>query len=153
MLLPFRIQSFGYLVMSAIHPLNMSLQMSAAPCGHITLPSTLTCQTWYAPLYYLCNYASLSHNQVVAFLYDYQNALSRADVLDDQIEQDSEKASLGGKYWALASLAARQTFGALDITAPQQDGSTRLFMRDIGFSRLALSAASHVSSLNSQVAG
>ena len=56
-------------------------------------------------------------------------------MLDDQIQQDFGKVLPGEQYLELASLVPRQTFGALDITAPQPDESTRFFMRDIGISR------------------
>ena len=55
--------------------------------------------------------------------------------MDVQIQQASAKSRLGDTYSTLASLAARQTFGAIDVTAPRSDGSMRFFMKDIGSSR------------------
>lgn len=69
-----------------------------------------------------------------AFLADYDNALSRAESLDAQVRQAAAKVSPGSQYWNMLSLAARQVFGALDLTAPDSDGTTRFFMKDIGLS-------------------
>ena len=74
---------------------------------------------------------------MVAFLSDYDNALSRAESLDSQVLQAAANVSTGNQYWNMLSLAARQVFGALDLTAPGSDGTTRFFMKDIGRSRSA----------------
>lgn len=79
--------------------------------------------------------ARLTDAQVEAFVADYGNALSRAEDLDAQVRQAAANSSPGSQYWNMVSLAARQVFGALDLTAPGSDGTARFFMKDIGLSQ------------------
>ena len=83
-------------------------------------------------VYVLCLNSRRTH-QVETFLSDYNDALSRAEALDSQIQSAASEVSSGSQYYNMLSLAARQTYGALDLTT--SGGSTRFFMKDIGYSR------------------
>ncbi|KZT68279.1 hypothetical protein DAEQUDRAFT_337808 [Daedalea quercina L-15889] len=83
--------------------------------------------------YYSTQYSNIE-DVIEAFVSDYDNALSRAETLDSQVQQAAANVSSGSEYYNMLSLATRQAFGALDLTAPGSDGSIRFFMKDIGFS-------------------
>ncbi|KAH9913165.1 uncharacterized protein B0H18DRAFT_1126524 [Fomitopsis serialis] len=81
--------------------------------------------------YYTSQYSN-AQDVVETFLSDYNDALSRAEALDSQIQSAASEVSSGSQYYNMLSLAARQTYGALDLTT--SGGSTRFFMKDIGYS-------------------
>ena len=75
---------------------------------------------------------------------DYSDASSRATTLDNQITQSAQ--SVSSEYSDLVSLAARQTFGSIDITVSRgSDGQwntsdAMIFMKNMGNNRSVLSA-------------
>lgn len=70
------------------------------------------------------------------FVGDYANAKQRADTLDAKIIKDA--SAISPEYADLVSLAARQVFGATEITIGNgTDGQynasdVKIFMRDMG---------------------
>ena len=81
----------------------------------------------------------MSGSQMEAFVSDYSDASSRATTLDNRITQSAQ--SISSEYSDLVSLAARQTFGAIDITVSRgSDGQwntsdAMIFMKNMGNNR------------------
>ena len=71
-----------------------------------------------------------------AFVSDYANAKNRADTLDAKIMKDA--SAISPEYVSLASLAARQVFGATELTIGNgTDGQfnmtdVKMFMKNVG---------------------
>ena len=83
------------------------------------------------------SFCTLTRVQLEAFLLDFNNSLSRAEVLDAQMREDAARVSPDGKLFDMLSLATRQVFGSLEVTAPQGEGNeTRIFMKDMGMTKL-----------------
>ncbi|PCH43524.1 hypothetical protein WOLCODRAFT_164515 [Wolfiporia cocos MD-104 SS10] len=90
----------------------------------------------YRSLFFWSQYQTI--DEVISeFLTDYGDALSRAVAFDNTIQQAA--ASYSSEYSSVVSFAARQVFGALDITLPQpSSGGTwdtsdvKIFMKNIG---------------------
>lgn len=74
-----------------------------------------------------------------AFVSDFSDASSRMSTLDDEITQSAQ--SISSEYSDIVSLAARQTFGSLDITVSRgTDGQwntsdAMIFMKNLGNNR------------------
>ena len=74
--------------------------------------------------------------QLEFFISDFDNSLSRAETLDAQVREDAAKISPDGKLFDMISLATRQVFASLEITAPQGQGDeARIFMKDMGMTK------------------
>ena len=80
----------------------------------------------------------VSCRKIDAFASDFPAALDRAKALDKKLMDDAAKIS--SNYVDLVSLAARQVFGSLDITAfADSNGKfdpsdVKIFMKDMGYS-------------------
>ncbi|KAK7045353.1 hypothetical protein VNI00_007602 [Paramarasmius palmivorus] len=81
--------------------------------------------------YWTTTYSQIDDG-IQAFLIDFSNAKSRAEILDDKILSEARKVS--PNYADLVSLSARQTFGGVE-TAVSSSGSARMFMKDVGISQ------------------
>ncbi|GBE81170.1 Glutaminase A [Sparassis crispa] len=87
--------------------------------------------------YYRTQYDGIDE-VIEAFLSDFSNAQTRSVTLDEKILQDA--SAISADYGDLVSLAARQTFGGIDITVSNgTDGQwnttdVKIFMKDIGTS-------------------
>ncbi|RPD75342.1 hypothetical protein L226DRAFT_534905 [Lentinus tigrinus ALCF2SS1-7] len=87
--------------------------------------------------YFFSKYSDIS-SAIDAFTTDFSAAHDRAVALDQKIIGDAAKIS--SEYVDLASLGARQTFGALDITVLSDDkgnvdaSDVKIFMKDVGTS-------------------
>ncbi|TFY62886.1 hypothetical protein EVJ58_g3577 [Rhodofomes roseus] len=88
--------------------------------------------------YYVTQYSS-AVDAMEAFVSDYSDAASRSTQLDDEITKNA--TSISSEYSDLVSLAARQTFGAIDITVSQGTKSqwntsdVMIFMKNMGTNR------------------
>ena len=79
----------------------------------------------------------LTRVQLKFFISDFNNSLSRAEMLDAQVREQAAKVSPDGKLFDMLSLVTRQVFSSLDITAPQgQNDEVRIFMKDMGMTKL-----------------
>ena len=58
----------------------------------------------------------------MTFLKDYNDALDRAIAYDNSIAEDA--GNISSDYASLVALSIRQTFGAIEITVPQQSRDT-----------------------------
>ena len=58
----------------------------------------------------------------MTFLKDYNDALDRAIAYDNSIAEDA--GNISSDYASLVALSIRQTFGAIEITVPQQSLDT-----------------------------
>ncbi|CCM05724.1 uncharacterized protein FIBRA_07956 [Fibroporia radiculosa] len=107
--------------------------------GYVRDPSikytTSSGQTQLRSPYYRTQYSSVQ-DIISEFLSDYSNAETRAEDLDNQLMQAS--SSISNEYSQIVSLAARQTFGSIDITvANGTDGNwntsdVMIFMKNMG---------------------
>ncbi|CCM05442.1 uncharacterized protein FIBRA_07661 [Fibroporia radiculosa] len=107
--------------------------------GYVRDPSikytTSSGQTQLRSPYYRTQYSSVQ-DIISEFLSDYSNAETRAEDLDNQLMQAS--SSISNEYSQVVSLAARQTFGSMDITvANGTDGNwntsdVMIFMKNMG---------------------
>lgn len=92
-----------------------------------------------------------------AFVSDYSDASSRATTFDNQITQSAQNIS--SEYSNLVSLAARQTFGAIDITVSRgSDGKwntsdAMIFMKNMGNNRSVSRLPFHRATLTIYTAG
>ncbi|KAH9924399.1 uncharacterized protein B0H18DRAFT_1119936 [Fomitopsis serialis] len=82
---------------------------------------------------------NITENALEFFISDFNNSLTQATVLDTEIRKAASSISSDGKLFDMISLATRQVFSALEITAPDDIGqagaATRIFMKDVGTSR------------------
>ncbi|KAH9920686.1 uncharacterized protein B0H18DRAFT_1213278 [Fomitopsis serialis] len=80
-----------------------------------------------------------TENALEFFISDFNNSLTQAILLDTEICKAASSISSDGKLFDMISLATRQAFSALEITAPDDIGqagaATRIFMKDVGTSR------------------
>ena len=72
-----------------------------------------------------------------AFLADYPNAWNRANQLDQKISANA--SAISSDYQNLVALAARQVFGATELTGGNSPSDVMMFMKDVGTSRFVLS--------------
>lgn len=79
--------------------------------------------------------------QLGAFVSNYSVSLNQAALLDEQVRQAASKVSPDGRLFDMLSLATRQVFSSLEITAPDQasGSAARAFMEDMGMSQYASS--------------
>lgn len=76
--------------------------------------------------------------QLNAFLTDFDDAQKRSTQLDQQLIQNATEAGGSANYSDLVSLAARQVFGAIDITVAEDENGhwntsdAMIFMKSIG---------------------
>ncbi|KZT72217.1 hypothetical protein DAEQUDRAFT_763324 [Daedalea quercina L-15889] len=88
--------------------------------------------------YYVTQYSS-AVDAMEAFVTDSSDAMTRSTQLDNEITQNA--TSISSEYSDLVSLAARQTFGAIDITVSQGTDSqwntsdVMIFMKNMGNNR------------------
>lgn len=81
----------------------------------------------------------LMSSQILAFLSDYNDALSRSEALDNQLT--SAASGISSEYSDLIALASRQAFGGIDITVSNATGGgwntsdVMIFMKNIGIDR------------------
>ncbi|KAH9914017.1 uncharacterized protein B0H18DRAFT_151561 [Fomitopsis serialis] len=106
--------------------------------GYVRDPSisyTLSGNTESLRPYYTTQYPTTE--EALEFLVsDFNNSLTRAIFLDAQVRKAASNISADGKLFDMLSLATRQVFGSLEITAPHEsDATTRIFMRDMGNSQ------------------
>ncbi|EPS95242.1 hypothetical protein FOMPIDRAFT_1054402 [Fomitopsis schrenkii] len=114
---------------------------SAAPIvwavGYVRDPSisyALGGQTEQLRPYYTTQYGTIT-DALSFFILDFNNSLSKAEALDAQVREEATKVSPDGKLFDMLSLATRQVFSSLEITAPRQPGDEiRIFMKDMGMS-------------------
>ncbi|KAH9924482.1 uncharacterized protein B0H18DRAFT_1211906 [Fomitopsis serialis] len=106
--------------------------------GYVRDPSisyTLSGSTASLRPYYTTQYPT-TEEALEFFVSDFNNSLTRAISLDTQVRQAASNISASGKLFDMLSLATRQVFSSLEITAPyQSDNTTRIFMRDMGTSQ------------------
>lgn len=85
--------------------------------------------------YYVTQYDSIQ-DVILAFLSDYNDALSRSEALDNQLT--SAASGISSEYSDLIALASRQAFGGIDITVSNATGGgwntsdVMIFMKNIG---------------------
>ncbi|KAH9913166.1 uncharacterized protein B0H18DRAFT_941756 [Fomitopsis serialis] len=85
--------------------------------------------------YYTTQYPT-TEDALEFFVSDFNNSLTQANLLDTQVREAASSISADGKLYDMLSLATRQVFSSLEITAPyQSDGTTRIFMKDMGTSQ------------------
>ena len=96
-------------------------------------------RTWYArALPLLDSVSDVYGSELHAFLTDFPDARKRAAQLDQQLVQNATAAGGSENYSDLVSLAARQAFGAIDITVAEDDNGqwntsdTMIFMKNMG---------------------
>ena len=75
--------------------------------------------------------------QLGVFVSNYSFSSSQALEFDEQVRQAASKVSPDGRLFDMLSLATRQVFSSLEITAPDQSSGNvaRAFMKDIGVSQ------------------
>ncbi|KAH9914021.1 uncharacterized protein B0H18DRAFT_887542 [Fomitopsis serialis] len=85
--------------------------------------------------YYTTQYPT-TEEALEFFISDFDNSLTQANLLDTQVREAASSISADGKLYDMLSLATRQVFSSLEITAPyQSDATTRIFMKDLGTSQ------------------
>ncbi|TFY56071.1 hypothetical protein EVJ58_g7853 [Rhodofomes roseus] len=84
--------------------------------------------------YYTANF-STTESALEFFVSDFNNSLAAATALDADLHNAASTVSPDGKLYDMLSLATRQVFSSLEITAPyssgQADDATRIFMKDL----------------------
>lgn len=75
--------------------------------------------------------------QLGVFVSNYSFLLSHALEFDEQVRQAASKVSPDGRLFDMLSLATRQVFSSLEITAPDKSSGNvaRAFMKDLGVSQ------------------
>ena len=75
--------------------------------------------------------------QLGVFVSNYSFSSSQALEFDEQVRQAASKVSPDGRLFDMLSLATRQVFSSLEITAPDQSSGNvaRAFMKDLGVSQ------------------
>ncbi|KZT68277.1 hypothetical protein DAEQUDRAFT_337507 [Daedalea quercina L-15889] len=125
-----------------IFPISINLGSVASPStpvvwtvGYVRDPSisyTLSGQTTSLRPYYTTQYSTLEA-ALEDFVSNYDNSLSQAMALDERIREEALNISADGKLYDMLSLATRQVFSSLEITAPESaGGQARIFMKDMG---------------------
>ncbi|KAH9914023.1 uncharacterized protein B0H18DRAFT_1125885 [Fomitopsis serialis] len=106
--------------------------------GHVRDPSisyTLSGKPESLRPYYTTQY-STTEDALEFFVSDFNTSLTQANLLDTQVRGAASSISVDGKLHDMLSLATRQAFSSLEITAPHgSDGTTRIFMKDMGTSQ------------------
>ncbi|EPS95243.1 hypothetical protein FOMPIDRAFT_1054403 [Fomitopsis schrenkii] len=118
-----------------------SVSSSAEPIvwvvGFVRDPSisyTIGGQTEALRPYYTTKYSTVE-SALSFFITDFNNSLSQAKTLDAQVREEASKVSPDGQLFDMLSLATRQVFSSLEITAPVgQSDEARIFMKDMGMS-------------------
>ncbi|KZT10711.1 uncharacterized protein LAESUDRAFT_643898 [Laetiporus sulphureus 93-53] len=110
--------------------------------GYVRDPSieytTSTGDTQLRRPYYVTQYSTIT-DLIQTFVSNFPDAQSRAESLDNELMQNA--SSITSQYSDLISLAARQAFGAIDITVPKgTDGNgdisdVMIFMKNMGTDR------------------
>ncbi|KZT68281.1 hypothetical protein DAEQUDRAFT_338010 [Daedalea quercina L-15889] len=128
-----------------VFPISVDLGSVASPSdpvvwavGYVRDPSinyTLLGQTTYLRPYYTTQYSTIEA-ALADFIFDYNNSLAQAVALDQQVYNVALNISADGKLYDMLSLATRQVFSSLVITAPESaGGQARIFMKDMGLTR------------------
>ncbi|KAH9914014.1 uncharacterized protein B0H18DRAFT_887524 [Fomitopsis serialis] len=106
--------------------------------GYVRDPSisyTLSGNTVSLRPYYTTQYPT-TEDALEFFVSDFNDSLTQAKLFDTQVREAASSISVDGKLYDMLSLATRQVFSSLEITAPyQSDGTTRIFMKDLGTSQ------------------
>ncbi|KZT68278.1 hypothetical protein DAEQUDRAFT_812241 [Daedalea quercina L-15889] len=110
--------------------------------GYVRNPSinyTLSGEVATLRPYYTVEYATAEAALEFA-VSDFNNSLTLAKAFDAEVYKAASNVSADGKLYDMLSLATRQVYSSLEITAPQAVGEqtnnmTRVFMKDMGYDR------------------
>ncbi|KAH9938229.1 uncharacterized protein B0H18DRAFT_1112408 [Fomitopsis serialis] len=81
---------------------------------------------------YLSQFSS-TNDAITTFVEDYSNALSRANILDAEINKDT--TAISSNYTDIVALSVRQTFGAMEFTyTPGNASDVMVFVKEISSS-------------------
>ncbi|KAH9830721.1 uncharacterized protein C8Q71DRAFT_319596 [Rhodofomes roseus] len=109
--------------------------------GYVRDPNidyTLSGNTTSLRPYYTTNFSTIE-SALEFVVADFNNSLTQAMAFDADIQSAASEISPQGELYDMLSLATRQVFSSLEITAPYQigqtGGATRIFMKDLGITR------------------